>query len=1156
MLYLPEILTRQATQLGDRMAFTVLSDGGEPSDTISYAELARRSQSLAAKLLQHGFAGQQALLLYPAGIDFLIGFFGCLLAGVVAVPAPPPESNRQKRSGQRLRSILDDCHATIALTSSITFPHVTQLLSDINMAVDVWASDQVVEPGEWPRIIPSPVGELAYLQYTSGSTSTPKGIEITHANLAHHLRSLQISCRYDTASVSVTWMPNFHDWGLIEGLLEPFYNGTPCYLMSPFSFVRRPRQWLAAISAYRGTHSQGPSFAYEHCLRRIPAEDLAGLQLDAWKVAGIAAEPIPWNVMEQFHRKFQPCGFHWNTFCPAYGLGEATLMVSLCGPDKPPRALRLDAASLEQDQACEAAGPAATRTVVSCGQVYFDTDVRIVDPIRCEAKQENQVGEIWIRSPAVARGYWQRFDETREIFQARMANESQENYLRSGDLGFLSKGELFVTGRLKDLIIIRGSNHYPQDIEWTSQGADPAFQGLTSAAFSVVEQDVERVVVMQEIEPSSDLSQDSLRLMQRIVDAILDQHEIDVAHVWLVKRGSIPRTASGKVQRRASQTAFLERQLTPLAEWTSLPHSPKVDDAGLLQASLPRELPQAQQPTSSSGLGQVQETIAWLRDFAERRVNSALMDIRRSISPLVLLELGNHGCFGLQVPKDLGGMGFSYGDTVAVLQQLSAIDLSLATLVFLSNTNGLRPILNFAPQEIRRRIVPALAAGRQLAAFALTEPAAGANIGAIETLAVSQPEGGWRLRGTKRWNGSAWAQWITVIAREVDGAGNRLGISAFLVSLDSPGVCFGEESLTSGLRSIVQNRVEFQDVFVAREQRLGSPGKGLDVANDALDVGRLCVAAVSLGAMRRLDQLLERYATRREIATGRLIDHPWVVSRRNRLVGQIKAISVLTDNLSGQFDRGERPPGWILMAAKILASEYLHEIAGTVVQLLGGRGYMENNEVSRIWRDAKALTIGEGPNESLLGYLGNPRVLQDVRAWLWDTSGRERHDHFDSTCREISRLVEISPIAAESSREPWSSYLHGSIVPATILDATTRDANRDGSTLAGWWGKQALEEAALQAIVLARNGLLGQFRGELDAFSQSTRDIIGDLDQQLPGEDHMRDPLLEPLACNTPKGSGPCDARSGDVVPESKPEAVQRHTSREKLAALLRQRLP
>jgi acyl-CoA synthetase (AMP-forming)/AMP-acid ligase II/alkylation response protein AidB-like acyl-CoA dehydrogenase len=1137
------ILRAHEVDLRDKIAFTLLNENGQPQQSISYQQLAARSWAIAAELLSRRLTGERALLLYPTGFEFLAAFFGCLAAGVIAVPAPPPESTRQKRAGTRLKSIIEDCDARVILTSAATLEPMESLLTDIKMSIDCLDTESIPTERLSRSDLPGIAGNaLAYLQYTSGSTSTPKGIEITHTNLVHHLRSLQRTCNYTAESVTVTWMPNYHDWGLIEGLIEPFVNGTPCYLMSPFSFVRRPRNWLAAMSQFQGTHSQGPCFAYEHCVRRIAEDQLADLDLSRWRAAGIAAEPINFQVMQQFYEKFNPCGFRWHTFSPAFGLGEATLMVSFCDVHQPPTAMQVDAAALEQNVARTSADSSQARTVVSCGTVYADTDVQIVDPIKHQALPAGSIGEIWIRSPAVARGYWRREEETAETFGGRIVPSGAGPYLRTGDLGFVRDGELYVTGRLKDLIIIRGSNHYPQDIEWTSQRADEAFAGRVAAAFSVVVEGSERLVVLQEIDGVLDSELQGRQFLAKIAEAIAEHHEIDVFQVLLLKRGAIPRTASGKIQRRASRSAYLGNELEVLAQWREDVQPMAFSDGTQESNPRPSSIGDEQAERSQQCADGV---ITWLREYSARRVNSLLMDQRRMVAPHIMLEFGNHGLFGLQLPRQYGGLQLKHRDMTRVIEQVAAIDVSLATLVFLSNTNGLRPILNFGSEEIKGRILPGLAAGRQLAAFALTEPCAGANIGAMEAVAVRQGSGGWKLTGTKRWNGSAWSSWVTVIARESDAAHVRHGISAFLVSLDAPGVSVGEESLTAGLRAIVQNSLSLRDVFVPAEQLLGESGRGLDVANDAFLIGRLCVAATSLGAMKRCLQLLYRYASRRQISTGRLIDHPHVMARVDEIHCYIDAIQTAVEYVSGSLDEGKTPPGWLMMVLKVAATEYLNSTAGAVVQLLGGRGYMENNEVSRIWRDAKSLTIGEGPNESLIGFLGQPQSLAALLDWLSANScgGGEIQSLVATSCEKILECSRQLVSLTTAQREQWAHYLAGTVAIPAILDTIVHRVGTPTFEGTRDWIRRIFQVTMEGAQHWAQKGPATATSKHRHDHLRGIGDSIGDLHQVLPGEDFAMDPLLEPGVVD---GSEPAEAGGADV---------NARDSRQLLEAALRERL-
>ena len=1159
-----DLIEARADRLGDAVAYFYLRDGIHPESPTTYAQLAARARQVARELQARQLTGERVLLLYPAGPEFLVGFFGCLMAGAIAVPAPPPDANRHQRSSARLHSIVDDCDARLVLSDG-SFP--SELLADVGRGAQPLGVLNTThfdgrDTDGWKRL---PVGphDLAYLQYTSGSTSTPKGIKITHDNLVFHLAYLQNTCRYSPESVTVTWMPNFHDWGLVEGLLEPFYNSTPCYVMSPFSFVRRPAHWLRAISQFRGTHTQGPSFAYEHCLRRFRASDFVGVDLSHWRSAGIAAEPINYAVMQEFHRTFAPYGFEWTTFCPAFGLGEATLMASCCPSGEPPRALQLDPAALEQNRVVDRPDQAHCRTVVSCGRLHDATVVRIVEPTTRVRLNDREVGEIWIQDRAVAAGYWQREAESREIFAARTSQPEEGPFLRTGDLGFLAEGELFVTGRWKDLIIIRGSNHYPQDIEWTVQRLDSDLQGQTGAAFSIIADDVERLVIVQEIDSARRASTDLQRLLSRIVETVVEQHEIEVYRVWLVERGTIPKTASGKIQRRAMREAYLSGAIEPLAAWTR----PGSDDLRVTRGPVPTGAVSGEQPSlavnEQRSVDQADRLVQWLRDFSRRRMNSQLMDQRRMVSPHVLLEFGNQGLFGLQIPAQYGGLELRTTDLLRVIEQLAAIDPSLATLVFLSNTNGLRPIVNFGSPAVQARLLPDLAAGRQLAAFALSEPVAGANIGAIETVATRQSGGGWQLRGDKRWNGSAWASWVTVIAREANPDGAREGFSAFLVPTDRPGVRIGEEALTVGLRSIVQNRLHFDGVGLTADDLLGAGGDGLRVANDALAVGRLCVGAVSLGAVKRAFQLLDRYAHRRRIATGYISEHPYTISIYQQACVQLASLETLLRQIAPLADTGTADLDWLAMVVKVLASEYLNDFVGRAVQLLGGRGFMENNEVGRIFRDAKSLTIGEGPNESLLGYLGQAAQRPRIEAWLSSLGASAVREQLAKTAVEISARTRSLPRLTPAQREQWASHLTGQVVLAAVRQALT-NADRDTPEYVREWASAEMRAGAAQALRAAEAGPGPLERSELESQFARIRAAIGDLQQALPGEDTELDPELalppstagatakpEPEAGRN--HANPQAARS--TSPQERPTPDAAEASRTRLEQLLRARL-
>jgi acyl-CoA synthetase (AMP-forming)/AMP-acid ligase II/thioesterase domain-containing protein/acyl carrier protein len=567
----------------ETLAYTFLKEGLYRAESITLGKLDRKARAIAAVLQAHCTKGDRVLLVYPQSIEAIAAFLGCLYAGVVAVPAPAPETTRLKRVLPRLEAIAADAGANVVLSSTkilqaregwqftahsdvqplhgrpclwlhyrLTSGRFTE--SAPQLTALPWIATDKLPPTlatQWQA--PDLQGDtLAYLQYTSGSTSTPKGVMLDHDNLMGHLAALQRAGGYTTESVTVTWMPYFHDYGLVEGMLLPLYNGTPCYLMSPTAFIKRPLRWLTAISRYRATHSQAPNFAYAYCVRRIAPEDCADLDLSHWQAAGNAAEPINSEVIDEFCAAFTSCGFQRQAFAPAYGLAEATLLVTTSRKGEEPLSVEL----------AELSG-----RWVSCGRLLPGTRVEIVNPDtqrRCKAQE---VGEIWVASAGVARGFWQRQEETAATFGAVLADTGEGGFLRTGDLGFLRAGELFVTGRLKDLIIVRGENYYPQDIEWAVERCHPALRHDAGAAFAVDTDGEERVVVVWECEAKTVGSLEPEAILAAVRSTVAEQFELPVQAVVLLKRGSIFKTSSGKIQRRACRRGFLAGQLAELARW-------------------------------------------------------------------------------------------------------------------------------------------------------------------------------------------------------------------------------------------------------------------------------------------------------------------------------------------------------------------------------------------------------------------------------------------------------------------------------------------------------------------------------------------------------------------------------------------------------------
>jgi amino acid adenylation domain-containing protein len=550
-------LRQRASETPDRRACTFLLDGETEAAHLTYGELDRRARALGGEMQQRGLQGTRALLLFPPGLDFIAAFFGCLYGGVVAVPTYPPRAHRLQ---PRLRAIARDANPRVVLTTAAIRAKATLLAEQVPEVRDLpWLEVDVPDLGDaggWSD--PEPRSDsLAFLQYTSGSTSAPKGVMVTQGNLVHNQAMIRLAFEQDETSVIVGWLPLYHDMGLIGNVLQPLYVGARCVLMSPQSFLQRPLRWLEAISRHGATTSGGPSFAYELCARKVHAGELPGLDLSRWQVAFNGAEPVRAGVMERFAEVFAPAGFRREAFYPCYGLAEATLFAAGGTRWSPPRVRAFEASALERNLAVAATdATVAARRLVGCGHAWLEQEIAIVDPTTAEPCEEGGVGEIWISGPSVAAGYWQRDEETRWAFRAELSGGAGR-FLRTGDLGVLADGELFVTGRLKDLIILRGRNLYPQDIELTVEGSHPSLRPGCGAAFAVEVGGEERLVVVQEVERRRREGIDVEAVAAAIRRAVAAEHEASIHEVVLLEAGGLPKTSSGKVQRHACRAGYL-----------------------------------------------------------------------------------------------------------------------------------------------------------------------------------------------------------------------------------------------------------------------------------------------------------------------------------------------------------------------------------------------------------------------------------------------------------------------------------------------------------------------------------------------------------------------------------------------------------------------
>ncbi|QDV64662.1 Long-chain-fatty-acid--AMP ligase FadD29 [Crateriforma conspicua] len=561
----PGILSHWAMLRGDQPAY-YFTDAETLEEKLTYRELWDEVRGLAGYLQSRcGIRpGDRVLLIYPPGLDFVIGFYACHAAGAIAVPAFPPRRNRK---ASRIRSIVVDADARWALSTQSVVEQLTgdQFHEDL-LGVQMLGTDDpsTRKPDRWRR--PKLDGDsLAVLQYTSGSTGSPKGVMLTQRNLVTNTKFIKQAFEPPADTVAMTWLPTYHDMGLVGGVLMPMFVGVPNVLMSPMTFLQRPSRWFQSISKYGVTVSGGPNFAYQLCVDKIDDSELEGVDLSTFKIAFNGAEPIRASTLDAFTRRFEKYGFDHRSHLPCYGMAETTLLVT-GGPSNPrPVTSWFDGGALDE----KAVRPASedqqgARQLVACGRVLEDESVLVVDPETCEVNASDAIGEIWVQSDCVGQGYWRRTEDSERTFNAFTA-DGDGPYLRTGDLGFLYEGQLYVSGRLKDMIIVRGVNRYPQDIEATVERASDVIQAGSVAAFAMNHDDREQLVIVAEAVRRRDHDWD--RELQRIRRAVTEEHELPPDAVYIVRNSSVPKTSSGKIQRHACLHAVRDGNLKLIAKW-------------------------------------------------------------------------------------------------------------------------------------------------------------------------------------------------------------------------------------------------------------------------------------------------------------------------------------------------------------------------------------------------------------------------------------------------------------------------------------------------------------------------------------------------------------------------------------------------------------
>lgn len=563
-----EVVKNHAISSPDHVVFRFLSDGVNESESLTFLQLETRAKAIGASMQHYGSKGDNALLLFQPGLSYVASLFACFYSGYVAIPAYPP---RRNKGIDRIYTIIEDSGANICLVSQNVYNDIQRnfpedkLLSQINWIIYEEISDNMAFNFNELDILPS---DVALLQYTSGSTGNPKGVLVTQLNLLYNSENIRQAMGLDRDTVGVHWLPIFHDMGLIGGLLQVAYLGAVNIGMPPTEFIKRPVNWLKAIDKYGGTNGGGPDFTYNYCSQKITDEECAELNLSTLKVLYSGSEQIRGSTFKQFSHKFAVSNFKEDQFYPCYGMAETTLIVTGGYYKSPPKYLNVDSKALSNNKIIVLDEHIEEGTsLVGCGHIWMETVVEIVDPFSMKRKSRNEVGEIWVGGPTVAAGYWNKPEETERVFGAMISDTNEGPFLRTGDLGFFHDKELYITGRIKDLIIIRGVNYHPNDIEFSIQNSIPELRHNGGAAFSITDDNVEKLVIVQELERTALRNIDHNVIIERIREIIAEEHMLDVHAVVLITTGSISVTSSGKIQHRQTKYEYLHGDLDIVASW-------------------------------------------------------------------------------------------------------------------------------------------------------------------------------------------------------------------------------------------------------------------------------------------------------------------------------------------------------------------------------------------------------------------------------------------------------------------------------------------------------------------------------------------------------------------------------------------------------------
>ncbi len=893
--------------------------------TFTYDEIVKESQKLIPTIKRQTNVGDRVVIATGTSQEFIISFFACLLSGRIAVPVPIEKMNSRY---SRLGSVLKDCNPKLILFR-------TEYDREIMIGVDSFLNqvksfvfeNGVMEGSDFSFVTSIDENAVALIQYTSGSTSSPKGVVLTHKNIISNLRMIQVGMNVTGDDRIVSWLPLHHDMGLIGMLLTFFSTGAHTLIYPYQEFSRNPVEWLKKIEKFSATLSGAPNFAFDIVAKKLQKGKSSPINLEKLRLLYCGSERIQKQSIERFYASKAIHNLSVDTFFPCYGLAEASLYVS--GDHVNPSQLLIH-----------------TDGYPSCGTIANGIHVKILDN-KGNSIAPGSPGLIHLSGDSISPGYW---SEIADSINQGQVGTNRSSYLNTGDLGYIKNQHLVITGRRKDLIKIRGRNIYPEDIENLIENKCKYFSTNSVVAFGDLEGETEVIKIVAEIERS--YRKIPAEIIFSSIQKILSAEGFSASEICVVSPMSLPKTSSGKKQRLLTKKKFDSKQLKVIHH---------------------NEVSQVQ----FDNLNFTEDNLDLIELELRDNIDFGLANERRTFPANLLVLLKKHNLLTCFIDKRVGGLQLTSSDFLKIGRRLGKIDLTLGSLVGNHNTIGILPIVKSENFDRKEEVLNAVANDGAMAAFALTEPSAGANPRGMKSV-VNTKSGKILLNGEKVWIGNAGiARFITVFAKE-EIQGEEKGISAFLLDKHKHKFQVCSEQLTLGLKAMPQNRLKFHDVELTEEDRLSLPGRGLDLAFYAMDYARFGLLALAVGGIEAALEKVSLYARSRDIWGGRLYDNDVFRLHYRDFLEKKNLMLVLAKHIAFKYDtEGKVDPG-LSLTAKIICGEWTFEIIDMMLQFSGGRGFTETFGLSCFFRDSRVLRIFEGPTEALASQLGSIVLRQNA----------------------------------------------------------------------------------------------------------------------------------------------------------------------------------